>query len=64
MVNNINPWLFGARAIALDHSGQQPHLGIIKDIVLGCGGHRWILKSQYLECAGLEERQLRLSFRV
>lgn len=33
MVNNLNPWIFDPRAIALDHSGQHPYLGIIKDSV-------------------------------
>lgn len=46
MMNNLNPWLFDTRAIALDHSSQYPHLGNIKDnSLLGFGGHRMILKS-------------------
>lgn len=34
MVDNLNLWLFNSKAIALDHSLQHLHLGIIKDISL------------------------------
>lgn len=31
MMNNLNPWRCDTRAIALDNSGQHPHLGNLKD---------------------------------
>ena len=47
MANNLNFWLFISKAIALDHSGQHLHLGIIKDISLhGYGGRKMMLKYQ------------------